>query len=466
MRKGSVGSLDGERIAVVGLAASGRAAARLALERGGSVHVSDLRSDAAAHARGDELRALGIEVDLGEHPMDRIAMAETVVVSPGIRPDAPVLRELTERGVRWISEPEFAFRFFDGPLIVVTGTNGKTTTAALVAHLLESDGQDVALGGNIGQAFGPAASELALRDRGPAWYVVEMSSFQLAGIDRLRPDIGVITNLAPDHLDRYGSVEDYYADKANLFLNADEDSRWVLNADDPAVQDLAGDAPGDRYLFSTQKTGVRGAYLDRGDLTLEMVPSQKETLIPVDRLGLLGSHNVENALAAATVASLAQASTAAIQRGLASARSLPHRTEQVAEGKGIRWINDSKATNVAAAGRAITSLEGPLIVLLGGKDKDEDFSPLASALVEVDARVLAYGEAGPRIEQALTEQVQVKLIDADFDRVIEAAAGAARPGDVVLLSPACSSFDMFENYEERGERFTELARAHATEGVG
>ena len=459
-------SLVGEHIAVVGLAASGRAAARLALEKGGSVHVSDLRSDAAAHARGDELRSLGVEVDLGMHPVDRIIAASTVVVSPGIPPDAPVLRELKERGVRWISEPEFAFRFFDGPLIVVTGTNGKTTTAALVAHLLESDGQDVALGGNIGQAFGPAASELALRDRGPAWYVVEMSSFQLAGIDRLRPDIGVITNLAPDHLDRYGSVEDYYADKANLFLNADEDSRWVLNADDPAVQDLAGDAPGDRYLFSTQKTGVRGAYLDRGDLTLEMVPSQKETLIPVDRLGLLGSHNVENALAAATVASLAQASTAAIQRGLASARSLPHRTEQVAEGKGIRWINDSKATNVAAAGRAITSLEGPLIVLLGGKDKDEDFSPLASALVEVDARVLAYGEAGPRIEQALTEQVQVKLIDADFDRVIEAAAGAARPGDVVLLSPACSSFDMFENYEERGERFTELARAHATEGVG
>ncbi len=459
-------SLVGEHIAVVGLAASGRAAARLALEKGGSVHVSDLRSDAAAHARGDELRSLGVEVDLGMHPVDRIIAASTVVVSPGIPPDAPVLRELKERGVRWISEPEFAFRFFDGPLIVVTGTNGKTTTAALVAHLLESDGQDVALGGNIGQAFGPAASELALRDRGPAWYVVEMSSFQLAGIDRLRPDIGVITNLAPDHLDRYGSVEDYYADKANLFLNADEDSRWVLNADDPAVQDLAGDAPGDRYLFSTQKTGVRGAYLDRGDLTLEMVPGQKETLIPVDRLGLLGSHNVENALAAATVASLAQASTAAIQRGLASARSLPHRTEQVAEGKGIRWINDSKATNVAAAGRAITSLEGPLIVLLGGKDKDEDFSPLASALVEVDARVLAYGEAGPRIEQALTEQVQVKLIDADFDRVIEAAAGAARPGDVVLLSPACSSFDMFENYEERGERFTELARAHATEGVG
>ncbi len=466
MRNGRSYSLDGERIAVVGLAASGRAAARLALERGGDVHVSDLRSDATAHARGDELRGLGVDVDLGGHPLDRIAAAETVVVSPGISPDAPVLRELRERGVRWISEPEFAFRFFDGPLIVVTGTNGKTTTAALVAHLLKSDGQDVALGGNIGQAFGPAASELALRERGPAWYVVEMSSFQLAGIDRLRADVGVMTNLAPDHLDRYASVEEYYSDKANLFRNADEDSRWVLNADDPAVLELAADAPGECYVFSTQKVGVYGAYLDGDDLTLEMVPGQKESLIPVDRLGLLGAHNVENALAAATVASLAHASTAAIQRGLATARPLPHRTEQVAEGNGIRWINDSKATNVAAARRAITSLEGPLIVLLGGKDKDEDFSPLGSALVAVDARVFAYGEAGPRIEQALTEHVQVERIDDAFDHVIEAAAGVARPGDVVLLSPACSSFDMFENYEERGERFTALARALATEEAG
>ena len=398
--------------------------------------------------------------------MDRIAVAETVVVSPGIPPDAPVLRELAERGIRWISEPEFAFRFFDGPLIVVTGTNGKTTTAALVAHLLESDGRDVALGGNIGQAFGPAASELALRDRGPAWYVVEMSSFQLAGIDRLRPDIGVVTNLAPDHLDRYVSVEEYYSDKANLFRNADEDSRWVFNHDDPALLDLAADTPGEHYHFSTATLGVRGAYLDGDDLSLEMVVGQKERLIPVARLGLLGAHNVENALAAATVASLAQASTAAIQRGLASARPLPHRTEQVAEGKGIRWINDSKATNVAAARTAITSLEGPLIVLLGGKDKDEDLSPLVTALVEADARVYAYGEAGPRIQQALSGHVQVDLIESGFDAVIEAASGEARPGDVLLLSPACSSFDMFESYEARGERFAELARAHATEEVG
>lgn len=462
MRNGDAGTLDGERIAILGIAASGRAAARLALERGGRVHVSDMRSDAAAHARGDELRALGVEVDVGNHPLERISVAETVVVSPGIPADAPVLKELARRGVGWISEPEFAFRFFNGPLIVVTGTNGKTTTSALLAHLLETDGQEIALGGNTGPAFGPAASELALRDPGPAWYVVELSSFQLAAVDRLDPDVGVVTNLAPDHLDRYGSVEDYYADKANLFRNATAHSRWVLNRDDAAVLDLAADVRGARYHFSTETTDVRGAYLEGDHLTLEVVTGEKEPLIPLARFGLLGAHNVENALAAAVAASLAGASTTAIRRGLATARPLSHRTDQVAEGRGVRWINDSKATNISAARRAITSLQGPLIVLLGGKDKGEDFTLLASPLVEADARVFAYGEAGPRIQRSLARRVKVELIQSGFDEAVEASARVARTGDVVLLSPACSSFDMFESYEERGKRFTELARAQAS----
>lgn len=458
-------SLDGERIAVIGLAASGRAAARLALERGGNVHVSDLRTDAKTHARGDELRALGAEVDLGEHPVDRIAASDTVVASPGVPPDAPVLAELAARGVAWISEPEFAFRFFDGPLIAVTGTNGKTTTAALIAHVLETDGQDVALGGNIGQAFGPPASELALRDRGPAWYVVEMSSFQLAGIDRFRPDIGVVTNLAPDHLDRYASVDAYYGDKAKLFRNASADSKWVLNGGDPAVDTLAGDAPGERYYFGAVRDGRRGAYLDGGVLSLD-ISGEKESLLPAADLGLLGRHNVENALAAAVVSKLAGAATESIRRGLAGVRPLPHRMELVAEGKGVRWVNDSKATNVAAARTAISGLEGPAIVLLGGKDKGEDFSSLANALAETDTRALVFGEAGPRLFEALRDRTSATHLRGDFEAIMAAAAAAAGPGDTVLLSPACSSFDMFEDYEARGNRFTELARALAAEGSG
>ena len=445
-------------VAVVGLAASGRAAAWLALEKGGEVHVSDLRTDTATHARGAELRARGVEVELGKHPVDRIAGAGTVVVSPGIRPDAPVLNELGERGVRWISEPEFAFRFFDGPLIAVTGTNGKTTTAALVAHLLEEDGLDVALGGNIGAAFGPPASELALRERSPAWYVVEMSSFQLGAIDRFKPDIGVMTNLAPDHLDWYPSVESYYADKANLFRNADDDSRWVLNGDDPAVAGLAEGVRGRRFFFSRTSGGRPGAYLEGDMLTLD-VSGEAEALGHVEDIALLGAHNMENALAAATTARLAGASTESIRRGLATAKALPHRTEKVAEAKGVRWVNDSKATNVAAARSAITSLDGALLVLLGGKDKGEDLSTLVAALSRTDARVLAFGQAGPRIFQALEGHVPVELLAGGFDEVMEVAAQRAVPGTTVLLSPACSSYDMFESYEERGARFAALAKA-------
>jgi UDP-N-acetylmuramoylalanine--D-glutamate ligase len=453
-----VNTLEGELVAVVGLAASGRAAACLALEKGGEVHVSDLRTDTATHARGAELRARGAEVELGSHPVDRIAGAGTVVVSPGIRPDASVLSELGERGVRWISEPEFAFRFFDGPLIAVTGTNGKTTTASLVAHLLEEDGLDVALGGNIGAAFGPPASELALRERSPAWYVVEMSSFQLGAIDRFTPDIGVMTNLAPDHLDWYPSVESYYADKANLFRNAGDDSRWVLNGDDPAVAALAEGVPGRRFFFSRTSGGRPGAYLEGDMLTLD-VSGEAEALGHVEDIALLGAHNVQNALAAATTARLAGASTESIRRGLATAKALPHRTEKVAEAKGVRWVNDSKATNVAAARSAITSFDGALLVLLGGKDKGEDFSTLVAALSKADARVLTFGQAGPRIFQALDGHVPVELLVGGFDEVMEAAAQAAVSGTTVLLSPACSSFDMFESYEERGARFTALARA-------
>jgi len=445
-------------IAVVGLAASGQAAARLALEKGGEVHVSDLRTDAATHARGAELRALGVTVDLGEHSVDRIAGATTVVVSPGIRPDAPVLQELGERRIRWISEPEFAFRFFDGPLIAVTGTNGKTTTATLVAHLLEEDGLDVALGGNIGAAFGPPACELALRERSPAWYVVEMSSFQLAAIDRFKPDIGVMTNLASDHLDWYPSVDSYYADKANLFRNSDNDSRWVLNGDDAAVAVLVEGVPGRHFYFGATNSGRPGAYLEGDTLTIDL-SGVVEVLGHVEDIKLLGAHNLENALAAVTTARLAGASTGSIRRGLAKAEALPHRTEQVAEAKGVRWVNDSKATNVAAARTAISSLDGVLLVLLGGKDKGEDFSTLVGALSEADARVLAFGQAGPRIFQALDGHVAVELLSGGFDEVMATAAQRAARGTTVLLSPACSSYDMFTSYEERGARFTALAKA-------
>lgn len=448
--------LSGVKVAVIGLGASGRAAARLALTKGGQVYVSDLRADAQVAAGGAELRALGADVEWGGHDVDRLAGADLVVVSPGIPPHAPVLRALRERGVRWISEPELAVRFFTGPLIAVTGTNGKTTTTLLVAHLLEAAGLRPAVGGNVGGGFAPAASELALRSDAPDWYVLEMSSFQLGSIERFRPDIGVVTNLSPDHLDWYGDVEAYYADKARLFDNADASSRWVLRADDARVMALAGNAPGDRYGFAPAPGEGVHAFLREGVMVLTL-EGREEEVLEVDAFPLLGRHNHLNALAAALTARLAGAQTSGISRGLRSAEPLPHRLQPVAEGRGILWVNDSKATNVAAARSALESLTRPVVLLLGGKDKGEDFGTLRPALSGVRA-VVAFGAAGPRIAAELEGAADLTLLQAGFTDVVRAASERAREGDIVLLSPACSSFDMFENYEDRGRHFAALAR--------
>ena len=374
-----------------------------------------------------------------------------------------MLRALQGRGVRWISEPEFAFRFFQGPLIAVTGTNGKSTTVMLTADLLRGAGVDVVVGGNIGAGLGPAASELVLREPAPEWYVLEVSSFQLAAVDRFRPDVGVVTNLAPDHLDRYPSVAAYHADKARLFDNADSASRWVLNGDDPAVLALAGDAPGRRFLFSQERSDT-AAHMDDGTLVLE-VGEGREPLLPRAELELLGDHNAANALAAALAARLAGARPEALARGLRLARPLPHRLEPVAEQDGVLWVNDSKATNVAAAVSAVRSLPGrTLVVLLGGKDKGEELAPLADALAGHARVAVVYGAAGDRIEAALVGRVPVRRVRGGFEEVVAAVRAEARRGDVVLLAPACSSLDMFADYEERGRRFTALARAGGAGG--
>ncbi len=447
--------LSGARVAVIGLGASGQSAARLALSRGGQVYVSDLRADAQTSAGGAELRALGADVEWGGHDIERLARADLVVVSPGIPPHAPVLRALRARGVRWISEPELAVRFFKGPLIAITGTNGKTTTSLLVAHLLQAAGLRAAVGGNVGGGFAPAASDLALRADAPDWYVLEMSSFQLGSIERFRPDIGVVTNLSPDHLDWYADVEAYYADKARLFDNADASSRWVLRADDARTRALPGDAPGTRYGFAPDAGEGVHAFLRDGALVLSL-DGAEDVLMEADAFPLLGGHNHMNALAAALTARLAEASVEGIVRGLGTAQPLPHRLQPVGEGRGILWVNDSKATNVAATKSALESLTRPVVLLLGGKDKGEDFRPLRSALGGVRA-VVVFGAAGPRIAAELEGAADLTLLDAVFPEVVRRAVERAREGDILLLSPACSSFDMFENYEDRGRQFGALA---------
>jgi len=441
-------------IGVLGMARSGRAAARLALKHGHRVYVSDTGTSAALRETARTLESEGAEVQLGGHSLDRLLACDVLVVSPGLDPTKGILAEPQLAGKRRVSELEFAFWFLHAPVIAITGTNGKSTTTALVSELLRRAGLDAPASGNIGFAL----SEVAYRDSQPDWAVVEASSFQLAEIERFTPRIGVVTNLAPDHLDRYASVEAYYADKARLFETATAYSVWVLNADDPEVMKLPGNAPGRRFYFSTRgelERGQAGAFLNSyGELILRLGGTDTR-LVRVQELALLGTHNIANALAASIAAAAAEIPLEAIHDGLTGFRGLVHRLEVVQERAGVLWINDSKATNIASTRVALQSMTRPTVLLLGGKHKGEPYTSLLPDLGRVHT-VIAYGEAAPLIQQDLGAKLHVERVGGSFEDVIETAENIARSGDAVLLSPACASFDMFANYEERGDRFKAL----------
>lgn len=449
-----------ERVSVIGLARSGRAAVELALAKGIEVYAADAADHEALHETARALTETGATVDVGTFDIDRIAQTEAMVVSPGIPPQTAPLNDPRLAHVKRISEVDFAARFLTGSIAAVTGTNGKSTTTALAGHLLRTGGIDVAVAGNIGNAL----STVAIRNKQPDWVVVEVSSFQLADVDTFAPNIGVLTNLAPDHLDRYDSVDAYYGDKQRLFKNASVDNIWILNGDDAAVLDLPGDAPGRRLCFSMERElgeGEHGAFLaGTGELILK-IDALHAVLAAPGELPLLGAHNQANALAASLLAIGTGIPLRAIQEGLKTFGGLPHRLQIVGEHNGVLWINDSKATNIASTEVALKSVARPTVLLLGGRHKGEPYSKLAGSMSNVKI-VLAYGEAASLIDADLRGHVAVERVDGSFDRVIARAAEYARAGDAVLLSPACSSFDMFRNYEERGDAFARMAgqRAH------
>ncbi len=450
-------------VGVLGLARSGRAAATLALASGSAVYASDAGDTDAVRAAAAEIRSLGGQAETGGHDVDRLAGCDLIVVSPGIPPDAAILRDDRLRNVPWTSELEYASRHITAPLVAVTGTNGKTTVTSLITHLLAEAGISAVAAGNIGAPL----SDVALMDPAPDWVVVEASSFQLGRVDTFSPRIGVLTNLAPDHLDRYATVEAYYADKAHLFDRASTDSIWVLNGEDAAVLDLASDVPGRRLLFhqtGQPGPGEEGAWRDgEGRLVLRF-DGHDSVVLPEDGLKLLGTHNRANALAAALAARAAGCPTGALGSGLRSFPPLPHRLEPVDTVTGVLWINDSKATNVASTRVAVESMTRPTVLLLGGRHKGESYGDLAAAVRGRVKQVVAYGEAAVRIEAQLNGVVAVERVDGSFHDVVRRAAGLAEPGDVVLLAPACASFDMFADYEDRGRQFKKLVAGLARAG--
>ena len=446
-------------VAIIGLARSGRAVAMLLKKHGYNVYASDVASSPDTGRCAEELRAFGIAVDVGLHDLERLARAGLVVTSPGVPPTAKPLAFAREMGITVASEVEVALNFLeDARIIATTGTNGKTTTTALIAHLLRGLDLGAVEAGNIGTPL----SEVAAREQQPKWISLEMSSFQLHDTPSLKPVVGVLTNLSPDHLDRYPTVAAYYADKARLFVNADGDSMWVVNEDDKAVMQMVRDVAGHKYTFSLSEQA--DACLDErsGQLIVLGAPLIARRDIP-----LLGQHNVGNALAASLAVMAADRShqTPQARKGIARAlttfRSLPHRLELVGEFNGVQWINDSKATNISSTAVAIDGMERPTVLLLGGRHKGEAYTALADSVRRKVKRVIAYGEAASIIAKDLRPVVDVVRLGSDFEEVIQAARAAAEAGDAVLLSPACSSYDMFSNYEQRGERFRELATREA-----
>jgi UDP-N-acetylmuramoylalanine--D-glutamate ligase len=431
----------GVRTLVVGMARSGLACAELLRSQGALVRATD--RDAAA---GAPLAALGIPFDVQSPAI--FTGCDLIAISPGVPCDLPELEDARARGVRVAGEVEVAGWFLKGPVIGVTGSNGKTTTTALTGHILREAGIPAQVGGNIGVAV----SAMVASSRDDQWNVLELSSFQLETVAEFHAAIGVALNVTPDHLDRHKSMAAYSAAKARLFETQRAGSHAVLNADDAECVRYAGLTAASPVWFSSTHAVAPGVWIAEGDLWFG-----GERLMRLAEIPLRGMHNAENAMAAAAAARLAGAGLGSIASAVRSFPGVPHRLEFVRALGGVSYYNDSKATNVDAALKALDAFEGRLFVILGGKDKDSDYTPLARPLERKAGAVLLIGAAAPKIRSQLLAGLGPRLVDCGTlaSAVVEAHRGAVE-GDTVLLAPACASFDQFDNFEHRGRVFKDL----------
>jgi len=437
------------RALVIGFGRTGRAVARLLADRGVAVRVADGRD--AASLGIDAAEWAGIHLRLGDESLALLDGVELVVPSPGVPRGAPLLAEAVRRGIAVRAEVEVAFRLLDCPLIGITGTNGKSTTTTLVGHALVRAGRRTFVGGNLGKPL-----VLAVADP-PQIAVAEVSSFQLEWVERFRPHIGCLLNVTPDHLDRHADFAEYREAKARLFAVQGPGDWAVLNRDDPECARLAPRLAARVVTVGTTPVAT-GGMLD-GDVVVLRLPGAAEERYPLTRTHLAGRHNVDNILAAVAVARLAGAPQAAVQDAIDQVEPLPHRLALVAERGGVRWYDDSKATNVGATVKSLESFAEPVVLLAGGVDKGGDYAPLARAARGRVRQALVFGVGRERLASALEAgEVAVERV-ADLSAAVATAAMTARPGDVVLLAPACASFDMFTDYAARGRAFRAAVEA-------
>src|SRR5580700_8273814 len=448
--------LNNKRVLVVGLGKSGVASALFMKAHGARVTVSDTKS-------GDELRNEipvlldhGITVETGGHGDRTFHGQDLIVVSPGVPVDAPPLVQARALGETVIGEIELAANFLPGPIIAITGSNGKTTTTALTGEIMTAAGLPALVGGNIGT---PAIS-LAERATPETVIVLEVSSFQLETIQTFRPRVAVVLNVTPDHLDRHRTVEVYVAAKTRIFENQQTSDFAVLNADDPTCVAMAAQTRAQVFWFSRQKEVQQGAWVRDGNIVFRDAAAEKE-IMQVAEIPLKGAHNLENVLAATCAGMLMGCTPEKVRQAVRDFKAVEHRLEFVATIRGVDYYNDSKATNVDATIKALESFPGNIHLILGGKDKGSDYSVLNELLRQRVKRVYTIGAAAGKIESQIVspKSGNVEVVHAEtLENALRKANAVAEPGDVVLLAPACASFDQFKNYEQRGQAFKEIVR--------
>jgi UDP-N-acetylmuramoylalanine--D-glutamate ligase len=442
-------SVRGRHVVVAGGGRSGAAAAELLVTRGARVTLADA---APSIASADRLRALGVGVELGPHRPALFTGADLVVLSPGVPGDQEAVVAARTAGVPVIGEIELASRWLPGRVIAITGTKGKSTTTTLAARMLQEAGRRVTAGGNLGTALSGQVADSAP----DALHVVEVSSFQLEATETFHPWIAVLLNLSPDHLDRHGSFEAYAAAKQRIFMNQTAADWAVVNADDPAALALARAGRARRFDFALAAGLADGVTVQGRDI-VRRDGGRAAPLLPLEAVHLPGRHLLSDVLAATAVGCVAGVPPEAMRRAIETFHGLEHALERVAEVAGVRFVNDSKATNIASAARALDSFDGGIVAIMGGRFKGgnfEDLRPVVRARVRA---IVAIGEAAPLIHAALGDVTDVR--DAgSMDEAVHDAAALAAPGGVVLLAPACASFDMFADYAARGRAFKDAVR--------
>ena len=449
----------GDAILIIGAARSGVASAEYLLSIGKEIVISDMNTKLAEDVE-TQLGHASVSYVWGKQPDVAALQPELIVMSPGVPLSIPPVVKARELGIPVISEPELAFRYSDVPFVAITGTNGKTTTTTLTAFLLEKEGRKVVAGGNIGLPLISQCPQMSANDI----VVAEMSSFQLESVDSFCPKVAVVMNLTPDHLDRHKTMEAYAAAKANIFKNQGPEEYLLLNKDDAIVAAMAAGAKSHVYYFSQQEILDEGIWLEDGNLVYRLDKNgAPQVLIPAAEIGIVGSHNWQNAMAASLAALLMGQQPEIIAERLRAFKGVAHRMEPVVTIDGVLYVNDSKGTNPDSTEKALGSYgERPIVLIAGGRNKGSDMAVLVPLMRAHCRGVVLVGEATGDFIDAFERTDYTDYVCADsFEDAVAKAREMAQSGDVVLLSPACASWDMFDNFEQRGDLFKELVKDHA-----